>query len=108
MLNKISESESESMIVNIPLVTGNKLNCFISAREVLSIILPCALVLFLFLHDKKSCCAIQKMLWDYAVKSPLTNRQLQYLKCLVYPYNRLTFFSNKVTSPPPPPPPFQK
>ena len=35
------------MIVNIPLATGNKLNCFISAREMLSIILPCALVLFI-------------------------------------------------------------
>ena len=37
------------MIVNIPLGTGNKLNCFISAREMLSISLPCALVLLLFL-----------------------------------------------------------
>ena len=36
------------MIVNIPLATGNKLNCFISAGEMLSIILPCALVLLMF------------------------------------------------------------
>ena len=33
------------MIVNIPLATGNKLNCFISAREMFSNILPCALML---------------------------------------------------------------
>ena len=37
------------MIVNIPLATGNKLNCFISAREMFSFILPCALVLFFVL-----------------------------------------------------------
>ena len=36
------------VIVNIPLATGNKLNCFISAGEMLSIILPCALMLLLF------------------------------------------------------------
>ena len=36
------------MIVNILLATGNKLNCFISAREPLAIILPCALMLWLF------------------------------------------------------------
>ena len=33
------------MIVNIPLATGNKLNCFISVREMFSNILPCALML---------------------------------------------------------------
>ena len=32
---------------NIPLATGNKLNCFICAREMLSIIVHCALVLLL-------------------------------------------------------------
>ena len=39
--------------VNIPLVTGHKLNCFISGREMLLVIFSCALLLFfyfLFLH----------------------------------------------------------
>ena len=38
------------MIVNIPLALQLKIsfNCFISAREMLSIILPCALVLLFF------------------------------------------------------------
>ena len=33
------------MIANIPLVTGNKLNCFISAMDILTTILHCAFVL---------------------------------------------------------------
>ena len=37
------------MIVTIPLATGNKLNYFTTAKEMLSIILHCALVLLLFL-----------------------------------------------------------
>ena len=37
------------MIVNIPLETGNKLNCFISATEMLSIVLLCAFALLLLL-----------------------------------------------------------
>ena len=36
------------MIATIPLVTGNKLNCFISARGMLSIIRHCSFVLFSF------------------------------------------------------------
>ena len=45
------------MIVNIPLATGNKLNCFISAKFIYhvrvftSIILPIARVLFFFVVD---------------------------------------------------------
>ena len=48
------------MIATIPLVTGNKLNCFISARGMLAIIRHCGLVffyvfyLFFFLHVHKS------------------------------------------------------
>ena len=38
------------MIVNIPIATGNKLNCFISASEMFSIILPCVLMLLLFCY----------------------------------------------------------
>ena len=33
------------MIANIPFAPGNKLNCFMSAKEMLSIIWPYALVL---------------------------------------------------------------
>ena len=36
------------MTANIPLVTGNKLNCFISAKEMLASILQCAHVLLYF------------------------------------------------------------
>ena len=50
---------SSCMIVNIPLASGNKLNCFISAREMLSIpvLMCCCFVLFFFtdfLHVNKS------------------------------------------------------
>ena len=40
------------MIATIPLATGNKLNCFISAREMLAIVWHC--VLLFFLHVNKS------------------------------------------------------
>ena len=34
------------MVVKILIVTENKLNCFVSRKEMLSITLPCALVMF--------------------------------------------------------------
>ena len=34
------------MIATIPLATGNKLNCFISAREMLAIVWHCVLLFF--------------------------------------------------------------
>ena len=43
---------SSCMIVNIPLATGNKLNCFSSASKMLPNILPCAhALLFYFFVD---------------------------------------------------------
>ena len=36
------------MIATIPLATGNKLNCFICARGMLTIVWHCALVLLFF------------------------------------------------------------
>ena len=48
------------MIATIPLATGNKSDCFISARGMLTIVWHCALVLFFlcvfccFLHVNKS------------------------------------------------------
>ena len=46
------------MIATIPLATGNKLNCFISARGMLAIVWHCVLFcvcfLLIFLHVNKS------------------------------------------------------
>ena len=48
------------MIATIPLATGNKLNCFISARGMLAIVWHCVLLFFcvcfwlIFLHVNKS------------------------------------------------------
>ena len=48
------------MIATIPLATGNKLNCFISARGMLAIVWHCVLLFLLcvlfvdFLHVNKS------------------------------------------------------
>ena len=48
------------MIATIPLATGNKLNCFISASGMLAIVWHCVLLFFLcvffvdFLHVNKS------------------------------------------------------
>ena len=51
------------MIATIPLATGNKLNCFISARGMLAIVWHCVLLFFFvffvcvfvdFLHVNKS------------------------------------------------------
>ena len=36
------------MIATIPLATGNKLNCFISARGILAIVWHCVLLFFCF------------------------------------------------------------
>ena len=39
------------MIATIPLATGNKLNCFISARGMLAIVWHCVLFLCVFFVD---------------------------------------------------------
>ena len=50
------------MIATIPLATGNKLNCFISAKRMLTILWHCALVLpffvvfcVFFVHHVNTC-----------------------------------------------------
>ena len=71
------------MIVNIPVATGNKLNCFISAREMLSIILPrCScvvvvvVVVFVYFY----------MLINHLLKkkSYFTSSEIDDTLCIVY------------------------
>ena len=81
------------MIATIPLVTGNKLNCFISASGMLAIIRHCAFVffcvlfLFLFLHvnktssQKKYVTYFLTLFTDYLNLHPLTNTDY---KCITW------------------------
>ena len=58
------------MIATIPLATGNKLNCFISARGMLAIVWHCVCFFVDFLHVNKSC-SQKKSLYEEILKGDL-------------------------------------
>ena len=83
------------MIVNIPLATGNKLNCFISAREMLSIFAICSYVVVLFcfllifymlinhlLENKKNICGAEtlEIISQYKYIGLILTEHLDYLQ----------------------------
>ena len=75
------------MIATIPLATGNKLNCFISARGMLAIVWHCVLfflcVCFFvdFLYVNKSS-SQKKILTEYLIKDIITPRVVPVLVVL--------------------------